>query len=199
MATPADARERVLAARAELGDQLQVLDASARAAVDIPAKIKRSPAKAAAVVGGLGFLALKGPQRLFGLGKRAIRGPDADLPDSMLPAEIEKSLRKLGKDGDKVRGTLERDFAEYAQQAQKQRHQRRNLILLAVAQPLATRAAKAFGDFLVAPDARSFEQRLNDLRSRVEARVPDGDDAGSPNDLPPTAEGTIADPGDPAR
>lgn len=198
MATPADARERVLAARAELGDQLQVLDASARAAADIPAKIKRSPAKAAAVVGGVGFLALKGPQRLFGLGKRAIRGKDAALPDSMLPAEIEKTLRKMGRDGDKVRGTLERDFADYAQQAQKQRNQRRNLLLLAVAQPIATRAAKAFGDFLFAPDARSFEQRLADLRERVERHVPVADPA-APEDLPPTAAGTIADPGDPAR
>jgi hypothetical protein len=167
--------------------------------VDIPAKIKRSPAKAAAVAGGLGFLALKGPQRLFGLGKRAIRGKDADLPESMLPAEIEKSLRKLGKDGDKVRGTLERDFAAYAQQANKQRHQRRNLILLAVAQPLATRAAKAFGDFLFSPDAGRFEQRLADLRSRVEGRAPDGAATGPAGDPPPTAEGTIADPGDPAR
>ena len=104
MATPTDARERVLAARAELGDQLQVLDASGRAAVDIPAKIKRSPAKAAAVAGGLGFLALKGPQRVFGLGRRAVRGKDAALPKSMLPDEIEKTLRKMGSDGDQGPG-----------------------------------------------------------------------------------------------
>lgn len=165
------------------------MDASARAAVDIPAKIRRSPAKAAAVVGGVGFLALKGPQRVFGLGKRLVRGKDAELPDSMLPEEIQKTLRKLGKDGDKVRGTLERDFAEYAQQAQKQRNQRRNLLLLAVAQPLAARGAKAFADFLFAPDARSFEQRMAQLRSRVEGHVTIGDLApGSAPDASATAE-----------
>ena len=47
MATETEAaRDRVLAARAALGDELDGLEASARAAIDIPAKIKRSPAKA---------------------------------------------------------------------------------------------------------------------------------------------------------
>jgi hypothetical protein len=203
VATPADARERVLAARAELGDQLQVLDASARSAADIPAKIKRSPAKAAAVVGGVGFLALKGPQRLFGLGKRAIRGKDAALPDSMLPDEIEKTLRKMGKDGDKVRGTLERDVADYAQKAQKERHNRRNLLLFAVVQPLAIRGAKAAADFLFAPDPRSFQERLDAMRGQLDRGragvlgAPETD--APPDDLPPTAAGTIADPDGPAR
>ena len=204
MASPADARERVLAARAELEDQLQVLDASARSAADIPAKIKRSPAKAAAVVGGVGFLALKGPQRVFRLGKRAIRGKDAALPESMLPAEIEKTLRKMGRDGDKVRGTLERDFADYAQKAQKERHQRRNLLLFAVVQPLAIRGAKAAADFLFAPDPRSFQERLDAMRHQIDrgrAGVLGAPEVESPrsDDLPPTAAGTIADPVDPAR
>ena len=35
----------------------------------------------------------------------------------MLPEEIEKTLKKMGDDGDKVRGTLERDFAEYVRKA----------------------------------------------------------------------------------
>ena len=39
----------------------------------------------------------------------------------MLPDEIEKTLRKLGTDGDAVRGALERDFAAYAKQASKDR------------------------------------------------------------------------------
>ena len=48
MATETDAaRERVLVARAQLGDELALLEASARSAVDIPAKVKASPAKAA--------------------------------------------------------------------------------------------------------------------------------------------------------
>ena len=115
------ARERVLAARAQLGDELVVLEASARAAVDIPAKIKRSPAKAAAVAGGAGFLVVGGPRRVVNGVKRAVRGPSKPLPKSMLPDEIEKTLRKLGTDGDAVRGALERDFADYAKQASKDR------------------------------------------------------------------------------
>jgi hypothetical protein len=31
----------------------------------------------------------------------------------MLPDEVDKTLRKLGSDGDKVRGTIEREFADY--------------------------------------------------------------------------------------
>ena len=56
MATSTDAaRLRVLAARGELQEQLHLLEASGRAAVDIPARIKRSPAKAAAIAGGAGL------------------------------------------------------------------------------------------------------------------------------------------------
>jgi hypothetical protein len=162
------ARERVLAARAELEDQLHVLEASGRAAVDIPAKIKRSPAKAAAVAGGLGFLALKGPQRVFSLGRRAVRGKGAPLPKAMLPKEIEKTLRRMGSDGDQVRGTLERDFADYAMQAQKNRSGQRRLLLLAVLQPLLARAARSGADWLFSPEQGGFERRLAELRARVD-------------------------------
>ena len=100
----AAARERVLAARAALSEELTVLEASGRAAIDIPARIRRSPAKAAAIAGGVGFLALKGPQRIIGAARRAVTGRPAPLPKSLLPDEVEKTLRKLGTDGDKVRG-----------------------------------------------------------------------------------------------
>ena len=119
MATDTDAaRDGVLAARAELDEELRRLNASTRSAVDIPAKIRRSPAKAAAIAGGVAFLAVKGPQRVFRAGKRAVRGKDAPLPSKMLPEEIDKALRSLGSDGDKVRGALERDFAAYVALAQ---------------------------------------------------------------------------------
>ena len=122
MAAEADAaRERVLAARAELATEVERLQASARAAVDIPAKVRRNPAQVAAVVGGVGFVALGGPRRLFRRVKSAIVGPDQPLPESMLPDEIEKALKHLGTDGERVRGTLERDFADYLKVAQKRR------------------------------------------------------------------------------
>ena len=144
MATSTDAaRDRVLAARGELEEQLHLLEASGRAAVDIPARIKRSPAKAAAIAGGAGFLVLKGPQRLFRAARTAVRGPQPDLPDRMLPDEIEKTLRKLGKDGDKVRGVLERDFADYAKRSEKERQGLASILLLAVARPLLGRGVFA--------------------------------------------------------
>ncbi len=97
MATETDAaRDRVIAARADLESRADDPRGIGPDAVDIPAKIKRSPAKAAAVVGGVGFLALKGPQRVFGVAKRAVRGTPKPLPKSMLPDEIEKTLRALG-------------------------------------------------------------------------------------------------------
>lgn len=169
MATEQDAaRERVLAARAELAEQVQVLEASGRAAVDIPARIKRSPAKAAAVAGGIGFLVLKGPQRLFGAARKAITGEPAPVPHRMLPDEIEKTLRKLGDDGDKVRGTLERDFAAYVKKAQKDRKGIASVVLLAAARPLLARGVKAAGEFLLSAESEGAPRnRLAQIRARL--------------------------------
>ena len=168
MATDTDAaRDRVLAARADLGEELDRLEASARAAVDIPARVRRSPGKAAAAVGGVGFLALKGPQRLFGLARRQIRGDRPDLPSRMLPDEIEKTLSKLGDDGDKVRGVLERDFAEYARQNQKSRQGLASVVLLAAARPLLAKAVKTAGETLFSPDQVDVSERLAQVRERA--------------------------------
>jgi hypothetical protein len=165
------ARDRVIAARADLESEFEALEAAARAAIDIPAKIRRSPAKAAAVVGGAGFLALKGPQRIFGAARRAVGGPVAPLPTSMLPEEIEKSLRAMGSDGDKVRGSLERDFAKYAKQAARDRTGNRNLLLITMARPILARGAKAAGEWLFNPDSSGFSARLEEIRGRAERQV----------------------------
>jgi hypothetical protein len=171
VASEADAaRDRVVAARADLEEQLDLLEASARAAVDIPAKIRRSPGKAAAVAGGVGFLALKGPQRVFGAAKRVVRGPSAPLPKAMLPDEIEKSLRRLGKDGDRVRGLLERDFADYAMKAQKHRRDTRRFVLFSIAQPAVIRGTKLALDRLFAPGQEGFNETLDRIRARAQGR-----------------------------
>ena len=173
------ARLRVVEARAELGEELALLEASTRAALDFPAKIRRSPAKAAAVAATVGFLALKGPQRVFSAARRAVRGRPEPLPSRMLPEEIERTLRKMGTDGDKVRGTLERDFAEYAKKSQQARSSVRTLILLSVARPLLARAAKFAGDRIFAPDQQTFLSRLAEIRERAEEeglRTGDGAD-----------------------
>jgi hypothetical protein len=181
VATETDAaRERVLEARASLGEELEVLEASARAAVDIPAKIKRNPVKTAAIAGGGAFLALGGPKRLFRAGRRAVTGEPEPLPPSMLPKEIDKALRALGDDGKKVRGALERDFAAYAKQRQKDRSGLRTLIVLSVARPLLSGAAKFAAGRLFSTDDEGFQARLAQVRERSK-RQSDGDGgAGAP-------------------
>jgi hypothetical protein len=181
VATETDAaRDRVLEARASLAEELEVLEASARAAVDIPAKIKRSPAKAAAIAGGAAFLVVGGPKRVFRAGRRAVTGEPDPLPPSMLPKEIDKALRSLGDDGKKVRGALERDFAAYAKQRQKDRSGLKTLIVLSVARPLLSGAAKAAASRLFSTDDEGFQARLAQIRERAthrsdgEAETPTG-------------------------
>lgn len=185
MATETDAaRDRVIAARAELAEELETMEASVRAAVDIPARIKRSPAKAAAIVAGVGFLALKGPKRMVGAARRAVRGPDAEMPKSMLPDEIEKTLRSLGDDGKKVRGALERDFAEYAKTAEKDRAGRTRALLMTAAAPLLSRGFRAATERLLSPDQEGFASKLAEVRQRADRAREGGtgDKAGSEDD-----------------
>ena len=184
MATETDAaRDRVLAARAALGEEIDALEASARAAIDIPAKVRRSPAKAAAIAGSAGFVVLGGPRRLFGAVRRRVFGPTAELPKRMLPDEIEKALGKLGGDGDKVRGALERDFAAYAREAEKDRGIA-PLLSSAIAKPLLIRGGRAAAEWLFRSDDAGFQARLAEVRDRtrdeVAKRRNGSDQAGAP-------------------
>lgn len=172
MASEQDAaRDRVLAARAELDEAVANLEASGRAAVDIPARIRQSPAKAAAIAGGIGFVLLRGPQRLFGALRRAIFGTPAPLPTRMLPKEIEKTLRSMGKDGEKVRGTLERDFASYVKKAEKDRRGLLSVALLGLVRPMLARGARRAGEYLFSPSPEGYPTRLDEVRARAGARV----------------------------
>jgi hypothetical protein len=172
VATEQDAaRDRVLAARAELEGDLEVLEASARAAVDIPARIRQSPAKAAAIAGAAGFLVLKGPARVYRFVRKAVTGEPAPMPKRMLPKEIEKTLRSLGDDGDKVRGAIERDFADYAKKAEKDRKGLLSVLVLAVARPIVTRGARAAGEYLFSPSAEGFGTRLQQVRQNAAQRA----------------------------
>src|SRR4029077_19368289 len=98
---------------------------------DIRPKARRTPARAAAVAGGVGFLALRGPQRVVRGTRRAIFGSPKPMPKTLLPEEIDKTLRELGEDGEKVRGVLERDFALYAKKASKERLRLRTVLTVA--------------------------------------------------------------------
>lgn len=203
MATEQDAaRDRVLAARRDLSEQLELLEASGRAAIDIPAKIRRSPAKAAAVAGGIGFLALKGPQRVLGTARRAVLGRPAPLPKQMLPDEIEKTLRSLGKDGDKVRGTIEREFAAYVKKSHRDRESVKTLVLLGVARPILSKASKAAAGALFAPSDEDFAKRLSQVRERATRGIDaarGGLEAGSEDQATEAGDAAPAQPESPPR
>jgi hypothetical protein len=162
------ARQEVLRARDELLDEVVRLGASARAAVDIPARVRRSPVKTAAVVGSASFLAAGGPRRLFRGLKRVVRGPAAAYPTSMLPDEIEKVVRSLGDDGDKVRGALERDFAAYTT-ARKGRDRSflRNAFYAGFVLPVGSQVTRAVTRLLLQPDREGFGEWLGKIRARL--------------------------------
>ena len=174
MGTRTDAAlAQVVAARADLAQEVDRLEAAGRAAVDIPARIKRSPGKAAAVVGGATFLAVGGPRRVFRRARKVVTGhEDAPLPKSLLPKDIEKTLKRLGTDGEKVRGTIERDFAHYLDERATQR---RNESFKGAALGVVTSALRPIG-FLVGrrvidqalnPEQADFEEQLRKIRERT--------------------------------
>jgi hypothetical protein len=166
------ARAEVLAARQGLDEELIRLEAAGRAAVDIPARLRREPVKVLGTAGGAAFLLLGGPQRLFRRARRAILGPKADLPKSMLPKEIERELKKLGDDGDRVRATLEREFAEYLDNNAPARRERDLGALATVAlgnvlKPLTERLGRQLTEEFLNPDGPSFADGLRRARERA--------------------------------
>jgi hypothetical protein len=165
------ARAEVVAAREALGEEAVRLEASARAAVDIPARLRREPLKVAGAASGAAFLLLGGPGRVVRGLRRAIFGPQAELPRSMLPDEIEKTLRKLGPDGDKVRGTLEREFADYLEAKAPLRRERdvaaaAGGMLANLLRPVSLRAGKQLAERLFESDAATFDEALRRSRNR---------------------------------
>jgi hypothetical protein len=166
------ARAEVLAARQGLDEELIGLEAAGRAAVDIPARLRREPVKVLGAAGGAAFLLAGGPQRLLRRARRAVLGPKADMPKSMLPKEIERELKKLGDDGDRVRATLEREFAEYLDERAPARRER-DLGALAtttlgnVLKPLTERLGRQLTEEFFNPDGPAFAEGLRRARSRA--------------------------------
>jgi hypothetical protein len=138
------ARQAARAARTDMEDEIERLEAALRAAVDVKAKVRRHPARAAGVAAGIGFLAVGGPRRALRRAREAVFGKPDPLPKAMLPDEIEKALKALGPDGAKVRGALERDFAGYLEKtAPKRRDLRSTLVFLLL--PTARVLIQRFG------------------------------------------------------
>ena len=188
MGTRTDAAHaQVLAARAELEEQVDRLEAAGRAAVDVPAKIRANPAKAAGVAAGGAFLAVGGPKRLFRRAKRAITGRDEELPSELLPKEVEKTLRKLGTDGKVVRGTLEREFAKYLDDRAKERKKEGvvagvTALALGALRPIAIRGGKQLAERMLDPNQASFTEQLEKVRARRAAGGVTAKPGGAPED-----------------
>jgi len=143
------ARAEVLASRDAFSVELARLEAAGRAAVDIKAKVKRNPARTAGLAAGAGFMAVGGPGRVArGLG-RVIRGKKEPLPPSLLPRDVDAALRAMGDDGARVRGAIEREFANYLEQRKPNRGRR----------PLQT-IAGTVASGMVAPIGQALVKRL---------------------------------------
>jgi hypothetical protein len=171
----------VVAARADLGGEVDRLEAAGRAALDVPAKVKANPAKAAGIAAGGAFLALGGPKRLFRRARRAITGKEEELPSELLPKDIDKALRKIGTDGGKVRGTLERDFAKYLDERAKERKKEGVTaaltgIAVAALRPVALRTGKQLAERMLDPNAPAFQEQLERIRER--RKTGDGESGG---------------------
>lgn len=161
------ARKGVRTAQAAFQDDLDTLSEATRSAMDIPAKIRKSPVKSAALAGGAGFLLLGGPRRVIGsvisrVAPRRTRDPHAGL----LPDEIERVLRDSGAaDLPGVREALSRDFAEYLRTKGKVEQRRPNAAdslwrtYDAIVGPLGTVAARLLVERLFAAARRRTDRQ----------------------------------------
>lgn len=168
--TTATAITDVIAARQALGDEIVRLEAAARAAVDIKAKVKRNPGKTAAAVGGTAFLAVGGPRKVLRSVKHRIVGKPDPLPPSLLPDQVEKAVRALGDDGTKVRGALEREFASFLADGVRTEKRFRRQLLYATAAPLAASFAREIMKRMTASSPDDLARREDAIRARISAK-----------------------------
>ena len=155
-----EARKQVRAAQAGFQDDMDTLSDATRSAMDIPAKVRKSPVKSAALAGGAGFLLLGGPRRVAGAVINRVAPKRTRRPyEGLLPPEIERVLRDTGAaEMPGVREALEKDFAEYLKRKGKAEDKRPNAsdslwrTYDAVVGPLGTVAARVLVERLFAAD-----------------------------------------------
>jgi hypothetical protein len=155
-------------------DEVVRLEAAGRSAIDIPAKIRRAPAKTAALAAGTAFMVLGGPKKVFRALRRAALGPKADLPKSMLPQQIDKALRSLGDDGDRVRGLVEREFVDYLEKnkpVREARDLRGTISELGgnILRPVTAQAGKRLATELFSPEGGGFAEAMKRIQARRDA------------------------------
>ena len=185
------ARAEVVASRQQLLVEVGRLEAAGRSAIDIPAKIRRAPGKTAALVAGTAFFVLGGPKKTYRAVRRAVLGPKADLPKSMLPGQIDKALRSLGDDGDRVRGLLEREFVDYLEKnkpARDARDLRGTISELGgnLLRPATAEVGKRLAKELFKPEGGSFNAVMDRIQAKRHARK--SEDAGAADGGVPKAD-----------
>ena len=110
----AEARQEVENARRGVEKELDDLGTAARAAVDIPAKIRRNPVRTVGLAGGAAFLFLGGPKRVAKAAEARLFPKRVEKRDRALPKNVQATLAKLEpEEREKVEAHLERDFAAY--------------------------------------------------------------------------------------
>jgi hypothetical protein len=166
----AAALDEVAVARATLAAELVRLEASARAAVDIKAKVRRNPGKTAAAVGGTAFVVLGGPRRVFRTVKHRIVGKPDPLPPSLLPDQVENAVRALGADGAKVRGALEREFAAFVDTNRKADSRFVRRVLLTGGVPIASRVGSELVKRVFAASGEDVAAREEEIRARIDGK-----------------------------
>jgi hypothetical protein len=161
------ALDAVVAARSALGDEVVRLEATARAAVDVKAKVRRNPGKTAAAIGGTAFVVLGGPRKVFRSARRRIVGSPDPLPPSLLPEQVDKAIRALGDDGGKVRGSLEREFAAFVDTNRKGESKFVRRVLLTAGVPLASELSRALIKRFFEGSAEDVAIREEKIRART--------------------------------
>lgn len=184
-------RADIATARGELERELDTLEASARAAIDIPARVRRDPVKAAGVAGGAAFLAVGGPRRALRFARRQLRGAPEPLPKELLPEQVERVVRSLGEDGKAVRAALDREFSDYLAGTRKERERRgfraaAAQLFQTASTPIVRRAALNAAERLFNADEGLFGERLQQVRRRNAERA----SSPAPSDTGPASRGS---------
>jgi hypothetical protein len=110
----AEARQEVENARRGVEKELDDFGTATRAALDIPAKMRRNPLRTAGLAGGAAFLLLGGPKRAAKAAEQRFFPRRAEKRERVLPKDVQKTLGRLEpEDREKVEAHLERDFAAY--------------------------------------------------------------------------------------
>jgi hypothetical protein len=108
-----EARQEVIHARRALAAEVDDLGTATRAALDIPAKVRRNPLRTAGIAGGAAFLAVGGPKRVLKAVERRVAPTRRQRLESILPKDIARTVDRIGGNAEAVRGQLERDFRDY--------------------------------------------------------------------------------------